>query len=78
MGVRAASLGGHRLALACAIGSLVAAWLPSPGLFVALGLGMTASTLLWPKQCYPFVWTGLVFLLEPVCLALGRRSRSQH
>jgi hypothetical protein len=33
---------------------------------VALGLGMTASTLLWPKQCYPFVWTGLVFLLEPV------------
>ena len=39
-----------------------------------LGAAMTAATLIWPKQCFPFVWTGLVFLLEPVCLALGRRA----
>ncbi len=45
--MRAASLGGHRLALACAIGSLVAAWLPSPGLFVALGLGIAAIGAGW-------------------------------
>ncbi|MFN0251347.1 MAG: hypothetical protein ACKV2T_31015 [Kofleriaceae bacterium] len=37
----------QRLALACAIGSLVAAALPSPGLFVALGLGIAAIGAGW-------------------------------
>lgn len=37
----------QRLALACAIGSLVAAALPSPGLFVALGLGLAAIGTGW-------------------------------
>jgi hypothetical protein len=32
----------QRLALACAIGSLVAAAVPTPGLFVALALGLVA------------------------------------
>lgn len=41
---------------------------------VALGLAMLAGTLLWPRYCYPFVWTSIVFLLEPLCLALGRRA----
>lgn len=41
---------------------------------VAAGLAMLAATLLWPRYCYPFVWTSLVFLFEPLCLALGRRS----
>ncbi|MGE0395878.1 MAG: hypothetical protein AB7T06_04045 [Kofleriaceae bacterium] len=36
-----------RLALACALGSLVAAWLPSPGLFVAIGLGLAAIGVGW-------------------------------
>jgi hypothetical protein len=35
----------QRLALACAIGSLVAAALPTPGLFVALALGIAAIGL---------------------------------
>lgn len=47
MGQGAASLGVQRLALACAIGSLVAAWLPSPGLFAALGLGIAAIGTGW-------------------------------
>jgi hypothetical protein len=42
-------------------------------LFVS-GLAMLAATLAWPRVCYPFVWTSIVFLLEPVCLALGRRA----
>lgn len=37
----------QRLALACAIGSLVAACLPSPGLFLALGLGIAAIGAGW-------------------------------
>jgi hypothetical protein len=39
-----------------------------------LGAAMLAATLLWPRYCYPFVWTSLVFLFEPLCLALGRRG----
>ncbi len=39
-----------------------------------LGVALTAATLLWPRQCFPFVWMGPVFLLEPLCLALGRRA----
>jgi len=41
------------------------------GLFI-LGLAMAALTLLWPKYCYPFVWTSLVLLLEPLNRWLGR------
>jgi hypothetical protein len=37
----------QRLALACAISSLVAAVLPSPGLFLALGLGIAAIGAGW-------------------------------
>ncbi len=37
----------QRLALACAIGSLVAACLPSPGLYLALGLGLAAIGVGW-------------------------------
>lgn len=37
----------QRLALACAVGSLLAAALPSPGLFVALGLGIAAVGTGW-------------------------------
>lgn len=40
----------------------------------ALGAAMLAATLLWPRACYPFVWTSIVFLLEPLCLSLGRRG----
>lgn len=50
---------------------------PSPrllrGLF-ATGLAMLAALLVWPRYCYPFVWISLVFLLEPACVRLGRRS----
>jgi len=40
----------------------------------AAGAAMLAATLLWPRYCFPFVWTSLVFLFEPLCLALGRRG----
>ena len=43
-------------------------------LLASTGLAMLVATLLWPTYCYPFVWTSVVFLLEPVCLALGRRA----
>jgi hypothetical protein len=42
------------------------------GMFLA-GAVMLALTLMWPKVFYPFVWTSLVFLLEPVNYWLGRR-----
>jgi hypothetical protein len=41
---------------------------------VVSGAAMLAALLLWPRIFYPFVWTSIVFLLEPLCLALGRRS----
>lgn len=37
-----------------------------------VGIGMATLTLLWPKYCYPFVWTSIVLLLEPVNRWLGR------
>jgi hypothetical protein len=37
------------------------------------GAVMLALTLAWPKVCYPFVWTSLVFILEPLNCWLGRR-----
>jgi hypothetical protein len=42
------------------------------GLFLG-GVGMVALTLVWPRHCYPFVWTSLLFILEPVNCWLGRR-----
>ncbi len=42
------------------------------GMFLA-GAAMLALTLAWPRVCYPFVWTSLVFILEPLNSWLGRR-----
>ena len=39
-----------------------------------LGLLMLGSMLAWPRALYPFCWTSLVFLLEPVCRRLRRPS----
>jgi len=41
------------------------------GLFLC-GATMLTLTLLWPKYCYPFVWSSLVLLLEPLNSWLGR------
>jgi hypothetical protein len=41
-------------------------------LFLA-GTAMLALTLLWPKYCYPLVWSAIFLILDPVNLALGRR-----
>lgn len=41
------------------------------GLFVG-GWVMLAFTLAWPRYGYPFVWTSLVLILEPVNRWLGR------
>lgn len=53
---------------------------PSPRLDLGLlltGLAMLALTLAWPRFFYPFVWTSLVLLLEPLNGWLGRRRLLQ-
>ena len=45
-------------------------------LFVS-GLAMLGLTLLWPKYCYPFVWTSLALILESANRCLGRRNLLQ-
>jgi hypothetical protein len=41
------------------------------GLFV-VGLAMLLAMLIWPKIFYPFVWTSLVFIFEPINYWTGR------
>jgi hypothetical protein len=42
------------------------------GLFLG-GAAMLALALAWPRLFYPFVWTSLVLILEPLNCWLGRR-----
>ena len=55
-----------------------ASWPRMPGtraVFVALfviGLAMFAAMLIWPTICYPFVWTSLVLIFEPINYWTGR------
>jgi hypothetical protein len=47
----------------------------SPSVFIALfvtGLGMLIALLVWPTIFYPFAWTSLVFILEPINYWTGR------
>jgi len=37
-----------------------------------VGVVMFGLTLAWPKYCYPFVWTSVALVLEPINRALGR------
>ena len=41
---------------------------------IAAGLVMLAAMLVWPRAFYPLLWVSGVFLLEPLCRSLGRRS----
>jgi hypothetical protein len=41
-------------------------------LFV-IGVAMLSAMLAWPKIFYPFTWTSLVFIFEPINHWLGRR-----
>jgi hypothetical protein len=43
------------------------------GLFAA-GLGMLLLTLFWPRIFYPLVWGAVFLILEPLNIALGRRT----
>ena len=50
---------------------------PTPRVGAALllgGLATLALALLWPRCFYPFIWTSLVLILEPVDRWLGRRN----
>lgn len=38
----------------------------------ANGIAMLALMFAWPKYFYPFAWTSIVFLLEPINCFLGR------
>jgi hypothetical protein len=46
----------------------------SRALFVTAGFVMLGMTYLFPRQCYPFVWTSLVLILEAINASLGRPS----
>jgi hypothetical protein len=35
---------------------------------------MLVAMLVWPTYFYPFVWVSGVFMLDPLCVLLGRRS----
>ena len=37
-----------------------------------IGLAMLSAMLLWPKIFYPFTWTALVFILEPINYWIGQ------
>jgi hypothetical protein len=39
---------------------------------LAIGLAMLSTMLIWPKIFYPFTWTALVFILEPLNYWTGR------
>ena len=41
------------------------------GLFI-IGLTMLTTMLVWPEIFYPFAWTSLVFILEPINYWMGR------
>lgn len=43
------------------------------GIFL-IGVAMFVVTLIWPRYFYPFVWTSLVLILEPINRWLGRRN----
>jgi hypothetical protein len=40
-------------------------------IFFCVGLAMLSVMLIWPKYFYPFAWTSLVFILEPINYWLG-------
>jgi hypothetical protein len=47
----------------------------TPGVFIGLfiaGLGMLIGMLAWPRILYPFTWTSLVFIFEPINRWTGR------
>jgi hypothetical protein len=46
------------------------------GLFLG-GVGMLTLTLVWPRYCYPFVWSSLVLILDPLNGWLGRQHLLQ-
>jgi hypothetical protein len=50
---------------------------PGPRLDLGLalaGAAMLAAMLVWPRHCFPFAWTSLVLLLEPIARLFGRRT----
>lgn len=40
----------------------------------ALGWGMLALMLIWPRYYFPFMWLSVYFILEPVNVWLGNRT----
>jgi len=46
--------------------------------FFVAGTGMLLLTVAWPKCCYPFVWTSLVLILEPLNRWLGREHFMEY
>jgi hypothetical protein len=45
-----------------------------PAMLFGVGVLLFSLVMAWPVYFYPFVWVALVFLIEPINMALGRRS----
>jgi hypothetical protein len=45
-------------------------------LLVALGTAMSAAPLIWPRYCFPAVWLGPIFMLDPLLEKVGIQSLS--
>ena len=58
----------------CARGPVVRQTVRLEAGLVLAGLAMLAALLAWPRLFFPFVWTSLVFLLEPLARRMGRRT----
>ena len=43
-------------------------------LLVILGILCLASSVLFPHYCFPFIWVGFIFFLEPFTYRMGGRS----
>ena len=55
-------------------GPVIPADRPSTRLFYALGLGMFITLFFWPQIFFPFTWTFMLFMIEPINVWLGNRS----
>jgi hypothetical protein len=43
-------------------------------LLVGLGIAMSAAPLIWPRYCFPAVWLGPIFMLDPLLEKAGIQS----
>jgi hypothetical protein len=62
----------------CASGPRLAPTRRTLSSLLVIGASMLALVVIWPRQCYPFVWTSICLILEPANVWLGRRSFTER